>query len=213
MKSKQAALTVVAGLALFWTGPAAAEAVGEHKYIGLKACGKCHSKELMGDQVAAWKAGPHAKAMKVLESEQALAVAKERGLAEPPHQADECVSCHATAHGLAKDQLDKGKPLKVKNAVQCESCHGPASGYRKNKTMSDRDLAISKGMWEPGKDEKICLACHNSDSPTFDVAKGFDFEAAKKEIAHPIAEEVKGRYLEAVKERKKAKAAAAAKDD
>ena len=68
--------------------------------------------------------------------------------------------------------------------------------------MSDHDKAVAKGMWNPGEDEKICLACHNDESPTWDPAKGFDFEAAKKKIAHPIPEDVKGKYLEIVKQRK-----------
>jgi len=33
--------------------------------------------------------------------------------------------------------------------------------------------------------EKTCIACHNSDSPTF---KPFDFAARVKEIAHPAPE-------------------------
>jgi hypothetical protein len=57
-------------------------------------------------------------------------------------------------------------------------------------------------MWEPGKDETICTACHNEKSPTWDAAKGFDFEARKKDIAHAIPADVKGRYAEAAKEAK-----------
>ena len=38
----------------------------EHKYVGAGDCGKCHKKELMGDQLAAWKKGPHAKAFETL---------------------------------------------------------------------------------------------------------------------------------------------------
>jgi hypothetical protein len=70
--------------------------------------------------------------------------------------------------------------------------------------MSDRDKAIAKGMWEPGKDEKICAACHNDRSPTWDAAVGFDYEARKKKIAHPIPEDVKGKYLEIANQRKEA---------
>jgi hypothetical protein len=54
-------------------------------------------------------------------------------------------------------------------------------------------------MWEPGKNAEICTACHNDESPTWDPAKGFDYEAAKEKIAHPIPEHVKGRYLELAK--------------
>ena len=43
-------------------------------------------------------------------------------------------------------------------------------------------------------------ACHNSDSPTFE---SFDYAQRKKDIAHPIPEDVKGHYLELEKQRKK----------
>jgi len=63
-------------------------------------------------------------------------------------------------------------------------------------------------MWEPGKDQKICTQCHNDESPTWDPAKGFDYEASKKKIAHPIPEDVKGHYLEKEKAMRAAKKAA-----
>ena len=73
--------------------------------------------------------------------------------------------------------------------------------------MADHDKSVAAGMWEPGKKEAICTACNNDKSPTWDAAKGFDFEARKKEIAHPIPADVKGRYAEAAKAAKEAKEA------
>jgi hypothetical protein len=73
--------------------------------------------------------------------------------------------------------------------------------------MSDRDKSIAAGMWEPGKDEKVCTTCHNDESPTWDAAEPFDYEARKEEIAHPIPEDVKGKYLEIEKQRKAEKRA------
>ena len=180
---------------------AAGPASAEPKYVGVKDCGRCHKKELIGDQLGKWKEGPHAKAMEALKSDEAKKIAAERGLAKPPHEADECVKCHATAHGLTAAQVAK-KPLLIADGVQCESCHGPGSDYRSNKVMSDHDLAVQKGMWNPAEDEKICTKCHNSDSPTWDAAKGFDFAKAKEENAHPIPEDVKGKYLELSKKKK-----------
>jgi len=181
---------------------AAGGAAAEPKYVGVKDCGRCHKKELVGDQLGKWKEFAHAKAMETLRGEEAKKIAADRGLSKPPHEADECVRCHATAHGLEKSQIHK-KPLSVSDGVQCESCHGPGSEYRgKAVHATSREKGIAAGMWEPGKDEKICTGCHNSDSPTFDTAKGFDFEARKKEIEHPIPEEVKGRVLEIEKEQK-----------
>jgi nitrate/TMAO reductase-like tetraheme cytochrome c subunit len=179
----------------------------EFKYVGVKSCGKCHKKELMGNQLAEWKKARHSKALETLESDKALEIAKERGLSVPPHESDDCVKCHVTAFGAPESAFSK-KPLKASDGVQCESCHGPGSGYKKKKVMSDHDKAVAAGMWETGNDEKICAKCHNDESPTWDTATGFDYEEAKKKIAHPIPEDVKGHYLEREKERRAAKKAA-----
>jgi hypothetical protein len=193
--------TLFLALLCLLASPALAE---EHKYTGVKDCARCHKKELMGDQYGAWKKADHSKAYETLKGQEAIDIAKQKGIAKPPHEADECLKCHATAH-LVTAAMTAKKPLKLEDSVQCESCHGAGADYRKKKIMSDREKAIAAGMWEPGKDEKICLTCHNDESPTWDAAKGFDYEASKKEIAHPIPEEVKGRYLEAEKAAKEAK--------
>jgi hypothetical protein len=200
------ATAVALGSLLGTAQPGAAEP----KYVGAQDCGRCHKKELMGDQLAAWKKGDHAKAMDALKSEEAKKIAKERGLTVPPDQSDDCVRCHATAHGLKPAQIFK-KPLAIADGVQCESCHGPGSEYRKKTVMSDHKKAVAAGMWEPGENEKVCTACHNKDSPTWDAAKGFDFEAAKKKIEHPIPKDVKGHYIEL--EKKARKPGESAEDD
>jgi nitrate/TMAO reductase-like tetraheme cytochrome c subunit len=202
------ALLIAIGI---WLAPVSAGAE-EFKYTGAKDCGRCHKKELMGDQLAAWKKGPHAEAFEALAGDEALKVAKERGMTVPPQESDDCLRCHATAFGLEKSQIHK-KPLAMSDGVQCESCHGPGSGYRKKKTMADHDKAVAAGLWEPGKDEKVCTSCHNSDSPTWDEAKGFDYEAMKEKIAHPIPEDVKGHYLEREKEARKARGGSDDDDD
>jgi len=184
----------------------------EPKYVGAQDCGRCHKKELIGDQLAAWKKSDHAKAMEALKSDDAKKIAKERGLTVPPDQADECVRCHATAHGLEKAQLFK-KPLAISDGVQCESCHGPGSDYRKKTIMSDHKKSVAAGLWEPDKNEKICTDCHNSDSPTWDETKGFDYEAMKKKIAHSIPKDVKGHYIEREKQARKQGGTSADEED
>lgn len=180
---------MVAFLAVLFAGGAVAE---EHKYVGVDGCKLCHNKELIGDQYAAWKKSPHAKAFETLKSDEAAKIAKERGLTMPAYEADACLKCHATAHGLEKSQMGR-RPLKVSDGVQCESCHGPGNDYRKNKIMSDPKAAMAAGLWQPGKDEKICQKCHNAESPT---SKTFDYVKYKAKIAHPIPKDVKGHYLE-----------------
>jgi len=83
-------------------------------------------------------------------------------------------------------------------AARAYSGIAPDAGHAQHMTSH---IFVAMGMWEPDKDEKICTACHNDRSPTWDAAKGFDFEARKKDIAHPIPEDVKGRYLEVVKKK------------
>ena len=188
---------------LAFAAPGAWAAEKVPQYVGARGCKNCHKKELIGDQYGKWLDGKHAKAFETLKSQKALDIAKERNLPVPPHESADCVKCHATSHGLEPAQIKK-KPLVVKDGIQCESCHGPGSLYKKKKTMSDRDKSLAAGLWEPEKDEKICTACHNADSPTWDDVAGFDYEKAKEEIAHPIPEDVKGKYVEVEKARKKA---------
>jgi hypothetical protein len=193
-------LALGAGLVLaLGAGSAAAK---DPQYVGAKKCKTCHKKELIGDQWNAWLKGEHSKAFETLKSDEALKIAKEKGIAGPPSESDDCLKCHMTGFGKPATAFAK-KPLKASDGVQCESCHGPGSLYKKKKTMSDHDKAVAAGMWEPGKDEKICAACHNDESPTWDAAKGFNYDEAKEKIAHAIPEDVKGKYLEVEKKLKK----------
>ena len=192
------------------------------QYVGVKKCRSCHKKELIGNQYGAWQDGAHSKAFDALKSEEAVKIGKERGLASPPHEAEECLKCHVTAYGAEAELVPK--PLKRANGVQCESCHGPGKAYRKKKVMSDHDKSVAKGMWEPGENAEICTGCHNDESPSWDPSKftvagggtvGFDFDQAKEKIEHPIPEDVKGHYVEIVKKRKAERRAAggAVEDD
>ncbi len=55
--------------------------------------------------------------------------------------------------------------------------------------MKDRKLSIENGLnpilVEDGSAEKLCLTCHNEESPTF---KEFKFKERWEKIAHPIPE-------------------------
>jgi cytochrome c peroxidase len=173
-----------------------ASADSAFKYVGAGKCKTCHKKELIGNQYGAWEKAGHSKAFETLKGEKAIAIAKEKGIAGAPSEADECLKCHATAAGLGPNDFDK-KPLSNSDGVQCESCHGPGSAYKKKKTMADHDASLAAGMLVP--DEKTCAKCHNDTSPTF---AGFDYAEAKKKIDHSIPEDVKGKYIEVEKQRK-----------
>jgi hypothetical protein len=198
MRSAFVWILAVAGLVFFAAaGPSSAE---EFKYIGAAKCKTCHKKELIGDQYGAWEKGQHSKAFETLKTPKAAEVAKAQGIAGPAYEADECLKCHTTGHGLPASAFAKN-PLKPEDGVQCESCHGPGSAYKKKKTMADHAKSVAAGMWEPDKDEKICTTCHNDSSPTWDPAKGFNFEERKEKIAHKIPADVKGKYIELSKQK------------
>lgn len=157
----------------------------EYHYVGAKACGMCHKTEKQGEQLKIWENSPHAKAYEALKSEQAAAIAKEKGLEKPAYESAECLKCHVTEFGVDESRLDaKYEP---KMGVQCESCHGPGSEYKKMSIMKDREKAIANGLRPlniaDGSAEKLCVTCHNEQSPTF---KGFKFDEMWPKIAHLI---------------------------
>ena len=197
---------IVAAVGAVLIAGAANSSAADFKYVGVKKCKTCHKKELIGDQYGAWQEAKHSKAFETLKSEKAAEVAKAQGITGPASESEKCLKCHVTAYGEDASKFAKA-PLSPENGVQCESCHGPGSLYKKKKTMSDHDKSVAAGMWEPGKDDKICLGCHNEESPTWDAAAGFDYEKRKEEIAHPIPADVKGKYIEVEKQQKAEKRA------
>jgi hypothetical protein len=201
----------VALASLLAAGSAAFAAGAAHQYVGARKCRTCHGKELIGDQYGVWLRDPHRRAFETLKSAESARIASERKLARPAHEADECLRCHVTAHGVPA--VARAYELDPAEGVQCESCHGPGRDYRRKSLMSDVEKARARGLWDAGGDAAICTACHNPESPTFDARRyrlpgggtaGFDFEQAKARIAHPIPEDVKGRYVEREKELKAA---------
>ena len=181
---------------------AAVPAPEEPQYVGVTKCRTCHKKELIGNQYKEWRRGYHGKSFETLKSDKALEFARARDISGPPHEAEYCLGCHVTAYGEDLAQFREGKRLPVKDGIQCESCHGPGSLYKSENTMSDHDQSRAAGLWDPGEDEKVCAACHNDTSPSWDPAVGFDYETAREEVAHPIPADVKGKYLEIEKKQK-----------
>lgn len=154
----------------------------QHGFIGADGCKMCHKSEKKGNQYGAWLESTHSKAFEVLASEEAAKAAVAAGIEGPPQEADACLSCHVTGHGVAAELL--GKKYKVEDGVGCESCHGAGADYKKKSVMQDRDASIAGGMIVPT--EETCTGCHNENSPTF---TGFDYEKALAQIAHPYPPE------------------------
>ena len=161
--------------------PALLVAQSKFKYIGAKACMPCHMTPKSGAAYKIWQGTAHAKAFANLALPAAKEIAQKKGIVDP--QKDEkCVKCHDTAFGVAAAQL--APTFKPGEGVGCEVCHGPGSEYKTMQIMKDIDTGKIKGetvgLMKP--DEKACVKCHNSESPTF---KAFNFAEASKKIAHP----------------------------
>jgi len=147
------------GMALFFIASVNAQ---NAQYIGVAKCKMCHNKAEKGAQYTKWLASPHAKAMASL---------KGADLKNP-----KCLKCHSTAAGADQSLIAS---ITVEEGVSCESCHGAGSLYKVATVMKDEKLAMSKGLVLP--DEKVCIKCHNSESPNF---KGFNFKEYAAKIAH-----------------------------
>lgn len=155
--------------------------VQDHQFIGATRCRTCHRKEEDGAQFDKWAASAHASAFTTLASDEAKAIAAEKGIGNP-QEADACLKCHVTGHGapaeLLGDKYDKAE------GVTCESCHGAGGDYYKKSTME----GIASGEIDGATvgyvtvTEATCTACHNEESPTF---KGFDYDEYVAKIAHP----------------------------
>jgi hypothetical protein len=147
--------------------------LAQNKYVGAKNCKMCHMAK--GKAYPVWAASKHAKAFETLKTEAALKIAKEKGIADPSTDA-KCVKCHSTAFGIDA-KLNAG--ITKEEGVSCETCHGAGSAYKAPAIMRNHDACVTNGLINPT--EKLCLKCHNSESPTF---KGFNFATASAKIAH-----------------------------
>jgi hypothetical protein len=171
----------VASVAMLFFIPNLIFAQSKFKYIGAKACMPCHLTPKSGAAYKVWQANKHSKAFATLATPAAKEIAQKQGIADP--QKDEkCMKCHDTAFGVAAAQL--APTFKAGEGVGCEVCHGAGSEYKTMQVMKDIDTGKIKGetvgLTKP--DEKACVKCHNSESPTF---KEFNFAEASKKIAHP----------------------------
>ena len=193
-----AATSVAAVVLAFAAARGAAEdapAGDKPKYVGDKACQKCHFQEHK-----AWKKTAMAKAMDSLkpteEANKALFDKKKAAGLDPAkdYSTDaKCVKCHtmgfnAGGYPEKADTEDQKKAQADFGKVGCEACHGPGEKYVKFKTdeleknkeakFTSEQLA-PMGLVKP--DEKTCQGCHNADSPT---KEEFKFAETKDKV-HP----------------------------
>jgi cytochrome c554/c'-like protein len=148
------------------------------KFVGVANCKLCHSDDATGNQFEQWKKGPHAGALKALATPQAKELAAKKGVTDPTKDI-KCLKCHLTGAEAPKSQ--KARTFKDSDAVGCESCHGAGEHYAKDEVFKKgKDAAIALGLVEP--DEKVCVKCHNPESPSY---KPFDFKTFFEKVKHP----------------------------
>lgn len=158
-----------------------ASLAAQAKFIGTKSCAMCHKAKDKGEAFLIWQKSAHANAYKTLESDQSKKIAQEKGLKKPATEAPECLKCHVTGGGVAKN-VDK--TFDMKEGVTCEACHGAASGYRTlHAKAENKAKAVEAGLITGDASVKTCTTCHNEESPTF---KGFKYDEWWAKIAHSL---------------------------
>lgn len=124
-------------------------------FVGAKACGTCHAKEL-----AIWQKSAHATATSTLGKRVA-----DRA----------CAHCHTTG------DAPTGRPYF--SGVQCEACHGSGAGYAPKDVMRSPALARLMGLRDLSSKElreALCMSCHRSSTKL----TPFDVQKAWKRIKH-----------------------------
>ena len=97
-----------------------------HSYVGVEVCSMCHKSEKQGMQLDIWKKSEHSKAFKTLQTEEANAIAKEKGFETPAAETDACLKCHVSGYDVEPAML--GEKFKIEDGVQCETCSGHGLG-------------------------------------------------------------------------------------
>ncbi len=177
MKLNVSFVLIVCAMAL----PSVLLSQSKFKYVGAKACLACHKLPKSGAAYTIWQGSKHANAFATLATPAAQEIAKKKGIADA-QKSEACLKCHDTAAGVAA--TGHAITFKPGEGVGCEACHGPGSEYKNMTVMKEIDAGKTKGetVGLVMGDEKLCVKCHNAESPTF---KAFKFAEASKVIAHP----------------------------
>jgi hypothetical protein len=168
-------LILGASLAMAQDKAAAPAEAKKASYVGSKACKMCHQGEKKGKQWEIWMESKHSKSMAALDSSKGETTNAK------------CLKCHTTGYtagGYGEKGMEAMMGTDGLGAVGCEACHGPGSAYKSMTVMKDKAAAVAAGLVIP--DEKVCVKCHNEESPTFKKDHPFVFADMVKLISHKI---------------------------
>lgn len=155
-------------------------AIAQNKYAGVKSCMACHKGEKGSMIYENWLKTKHASAYKTLLSEKSKEIAKKLKITVPPNEAPECLKCHATGFFPNEQMLPTNNK---EDGVTCEACHGPGSAYRAAHGKNKKEEGIKKGLVIGTGDEKICIKCHNPESPTY---VPFNYKRDWEKVKHSL---------------------------
>lgn len=157
---------------------------GQAKYVGVSMCAPCHKGEKGSMVYEKWTKTKHSSALKTLEGQAALDIAKKKNMKAAPKDAPECLECHTTAFGADASLLDA--KFNKADGVTCEACHGAGGKYKAIHSKKDAKIEDAKaaGLIIGKDDPKLCIKCHNKKSPTY---KAFDYKKDWAKIEHKRA--------------------------
>ncbi len=110
----------------------------------------------------------HARAYRVLSTEQAQRIARNLGLAKPANQEKICLDCHAHNVPVAL----RGERFRLDDGVSCEACHGPSGRWLQSHVQEGAVHAdnLKMGLY-PADDTvaraRLCLSCHFGNADRF----------------------------------------------
>ncbi len=198
-RSLVAGMTAVMAFAtgMVLLAPAAGADDEKVAYEGSKSCKMCHIKTFKS-----WEDKPHGNAFETLKPDVDAEVKKAAGLDPAKDYTTDasCLKCHTTGYGepggySIPDPEDRKavRAAKALENVGCESCHGPGGAYidhHKEIMTEQREYTqeemYAAGLWKV--EEKVCLSCHNEESPTHAQATPWDYEKKLEQARHEVVE-------------------------
>ncbi len=144
-----------------------------YQHLGVVTCAgsTCHGANkpstdtsILQNEFLVWqREDKHAKAYKVLLSDQSKRIARNLGLKEA-HTAKVCLDCHTDNAAEGK----RGKRFQISDGVSCEACHGGAEKWMDHVSgQKTHQENIANGLYpteNPLERAKLCLSCHFGDT-------------------------------------------------